>query len=95
MIRMSRSAVGDTGTITRTSTLGESKAFRPVRMWWQMFSGGGAVISTMHPGGRLPAPKYGPEYSSPGLATAGTSNTASGTRIRKSAIKVVVSRFCM
>ena len=61
MMRMSRSAVGDTGTITSTSTCGESSALSPVRMWWQMLSGLVGDMSRMHPGGKLSAPKYGPE----------------------------------
>ena len=33
MMRMSRSAVGDAGTMISTSTCGESSPFMPVRMW--------------------------------------------------------------
>ena len=61
MIRMSRSAVGETGTITSTSTLGESSPLRSVRMWWQMLSGLLRDMSRMQPGGKLSSPKYGPE----------------------------------
>jgi hypothetical protein len=61
MMRMSRSAVGEMGIITSTSTCGESSPFRSVRMWWQMLSGLVGDMSRMQPGGKLSAPKYGPE----------------------------------
>ena len=61
MMRMSRSAVGETGTITSTSTWGESSALRPVRMWWHLLLGLSSDMSRMQPGGKLSAPKCVPE----------------------------------